>query len=256
MSTTPTPAPPTIQQTQEELKTAALATPAPPQAQPTSPAAPAPDWGQMTKEADGTYVIKTKFGEEFKGSADDVLAKLAEAKVRTREHYEAKAAQLPQPSPTPTPQAPTPVAEDPATVAAREFILTEVAKGVGLSSADELKERLNLMASTTEDIRSQSLAASFMAACPEFPNTPDACQALGNIMNSVGLPNTVEGMKAAHALALYQKAYAPLQANPQQITTPNPPPPGFGAGASIPQGGAVDLWKIPMEQLRDLASKK
>lgn len=260
MSTTPTPIPPTIQQSQEELRAAAIqasAPPpaAPPEAQPVIPvAAPpaAPEWGKMTKNTDGTYVIETKYGEKFTGSADDVLAKLAEAKVKTREHYEAEAAKLAPPAP---PQPPQQAAEDPAEKAAREYILNSIAKEVGLSSADELKQRLTLMNTTTEDIRSQSLAASFLAAEPTFPNTPEAAAKLGEVMDKMGLQSTVEHMQLAHSFAIAHGMYQPAVQQTQAPLQQRIAPPTLSTSAPGAPTTQLNPWdkNTTLEQLRAAA---
>lgn len=259
MSTTPTPAPPSIQQSQQDLRAAAIAaqtpppTPAEPQvAPPPAPAAPPPaDGMEFIENQDGTVGIKIATGEVYNGKDwKEAAAKAAKSALDTKVWAKSQAAQQP---PAATPQAPVAPAEDPAEVAARKFIADGFAKEMGFNNADELKQAWGQVSTTTSEIQNQSLAASFLAACPDFPNTPEAAQSLGAIMDRVHLPNTLEGMQAAHALALYSKAYQPLVQAPPVTQPQRVAPPTLPTSSPVSTGQQLDWRTAPLDQLKQAA---
>lgn len=258
MSTTPTPTP-TIQQTQDELRAAAVSAQQPPAPPPASepvaaPASPQPY--EIAKQPDGSYEVKYSTGEIFKGTPDAIIAEVAKAHISTKEWAKQKAAQQP---PAPAPPPPVAPAEDPAEVAARQFIAEGLARELGFSNAAEMKQHLSIMGNVTEKYQANDSILTFLASAPDFPNTPPASEAIGDALARMGIDvtrtvPTAEQFRQAHALCLYEKKYAPATPPPPAHVVPTPPP-TLNASTPVTTAQAVDPWAkgTSLEQLRQAA---
>jgi hypothetical protein len=108
-------------------------------------------------------------------------------------------------------------------------------------------------------------AGEFMHLAPEFPNTPEAVEALTRVMDGNNLDYTPENLAMAHGWAVKNKMYQPL---PQELASvanggstssysrsaaPPPAPPGGNTLAY--QRGAVDPWdpNLKLDDLRKQA---
>lgn len=276
----PTPSTPTsvdINTPADQLRQAAVAATAPaepvaPAAQPAAPAQPAQPAQAaptqpytMSQNPDGTVEIKTQYGEVFKGTPTEVLGKLAEAKVNTRAHYEgmAKTAQqqleelrqqLPQQPQTPA--QPT-VQKTPEEIAGEQWVQDVLAKSLGYENFDQLKKVMGGVVQTTEDAQAGTLAAAFMQTCPDFPNTPEASEKLVTLQSQLGFPDTVEGLQAAHLIAVQRGMYQPVPVQTQQPASPTPNPTlitGSAPTGAQPEINPYDP-KVSLEQVKAWAER-
>jgi hypothetical protein len=136
-------------------------------------------------------------------------------------------------------------------------MVREFAAAIGMTP-EQLMTALPQAIQTSQDVQQQNLAASFMQRCPDFPNTPEASDALVELAGQLGLPPTAEGLEAAHLMALRRGLYQPVAAPAAQTPRPTPPP-MLSSSAPAPSTGAptdADLRSMPMDQLRALAQQR
>jgi hypothetical protein len=160
-------------------------------------------------------------------------------------------------APAPTPAATTPQEVPPDVAEARNWMVRELAAAFGMTP-EELQTSLPKAIQVSQNMQQRELAAAFIQQCPDFPNTAEASEALVNLADSIGIPATPEGLKAAHLLALSQGLYQPVAAPAATPARPTPAP-MLSASAPVPATGAptdADLAKMPMDQLRALAQRK
>jgi hypothetical protein len=261
---------PDINQSADALRAAALATPQTPEAPPApaadpapSPAAPTPvqaDGVTYTKQADGSYHIKLATGEEFKGTADDVVVAMGKAQISTKEWGKGFKEQL-EAKNNPQPQAPE---VDPA----EQFIAETVAKSLGFASAEDMKAFVGNSRQEAVASREQRLALEFHRLAPEFPATPDATQAVlkyaaenGMIQvdaNGVIVSGTPQALRAAHLACVAEKKYIPLtqeQMAAQQVTKPATPAPIIPPQRNETPAQTINPYdlNVPLEKLREQA---
>lgn len=258
---TPEPIPEvTINNSAAEIK-AAMEAPVTPVVETPAPAPVVPqptqaEWGQLAKNPDGSYQVTLATGEVFKGSADEVIAKQAEAHVHTKrwaQEIKTKA-ETPAAPVVETPQ------ESPDDIATRNWLVEQTAKAFGMTP-DEYRAAVQQVFNTTQQTvqitRQQELNNAwldFTQACPDFVDTPETCSALveylpADVVAQKRVPSS-DDLKRAHAAALYDKKYQPGQVTAQQPHVPVPPVmPSSGASTTV---GEVDPYKIPIAELKKL----
>lgn len=271
MATVPTTPEITINNTAEEIR-AAIETqaqpPATPAAAPTPDPAPQPvqgEWGQYTKNQDGSYQVTLSTGEVFKGSADEVIAKQAEAHVNTKRWAQEKVNQA---QPTPQPTVPQFSAED---VSLNNWFLESLGRALTMTpeqytpNALQFVGLLNQMysgsqsaAESAREMQAQTAYIDFCQSCPDFADTDDQVKALLSYLpqdmqgeKPTRIPNA-EDFKRAHAMALYDKKYAPAVA-PTNSAPQVPRAPLMPSSGVSTQGAEPNPWAMPMDQLKKAA---
>jgi hypothetical protein len=71
------------------------------------------------------------------------------------------------------------------------------------------------MTAFKEEQENHRIASDFLTRCPDYPNTPEAEQALTVTIGKMGWQYTPETMAAAHAYAVHQGFYRPLTQDQQ-----------------------------------------
>lgn len=257
MSTTPTPNP--FSMPMADLETAAginqpaPVTPAPePVAAPAvTPAAPAaPEWGQMAKGEDGTYQVTLATGEVFKGTADEVIQKQAEAHVQTKRWGQEWKQKADAATPA-APATPAPVAVDPAVQATRDWMLAEQAAALGMT-AEEYKARVQMVFQTSDAMATNIAIADFHKMCPGYVDTPENSEAIKAYFpdNFDHFP-TAQELKQAYALAVVDGKITPAAPQAAQPAQARPVP--MPAANATQTAVNVDAWKMPLEDLAKAA---
>ena len=273
-----TPTAPT--QAADDVATAAAGTGAP------SPVAPAvavvalPEgFSEYELRPDGTLHTKLVTGEVFDGQPLEVAQKIGASKVATNTSYKetktlledvqkrinagatteaaavAAAAANPEAAATLSGMSPEQFSNlyyeslnDPgkATVMA-------AARELGFDSVEEFKETVQQMRQTSETAQANMVAQEFARACPDFPFTPEARDALYGVMAKAGISESLEGLEAAHALCLKKKLYEPRPAGPTQTTGPTQPTPPPMTPRSSSTVVNPDINKMTTAQIEEMA---
>lgn len=281
MSTTPTPEPTTppiaspptpeaaapldITAPAADLRAAAVAANQPaPTSAPAEPvattAAPEPPPYTITETPEGAE-IKLITGAVYKGKTiQEAAASLAAGKVEGDKTIRQLRTQTPPVPPAPAAPAapPTPV-ESPEEIQAREWIVDQQAKALGMTREQYVGAMQGMM-QTAQEMQMQTLAASFMQRCPDFPNSAEASQILvggesgPGLLQQLNLPATPDGLEAAHLIAVRRGLYKPVP--PPVSATQRPSPAPMLQSGSAPQVSAEpNLYEMPLDELRKLAAK-
>lgn len=251
-----------------DLRAAAVAAeqpaaqPAPAQ-QPVPTPPPAPqvteiDGIKYGKNAEGKYFAELPTGARYLGDSEQQVAiNIAKGKVEADRTIQT----LRQPPPPPQPLIPQEPAE---VIAARNYLLDELAKGVGLPDGNALRQRLDTIGQTVDMNATDQVAAGFYNLCPEFPTSEQNIETLTAIASANGFPETPQGLRAAHLIAVSEGKYTPLTADQireqqmralgltqAQISPPTPAPmlPGTSAQSASPSFNPYDR-KVPLDQVR------
>lgn len=220
---------------------------------PAAVTAPTPDNPVVTVDlGGGQYEVKYLTGETFKGTATEVLAKVGQSHVSTKQWAQSEVAKakvpatpvLPEPSKFSTP-------EEEATAA---YVMELFAKKAGYNSSEQMLQEQARIRNNAEQFAGQNISVQFAAVAPEFNGTAENSDKLLNTVKTLGLDSLLSSndpgqqlnaLRAAHAFALQNKIYDPRPAAPVAVApvvaTPPPPP--------IPNSGPVDLSTVP-EDLR------
>lgn len=222
---------------------------------------------KIEKAPDGKISVELETGEKFSGDPLEVTQKMAEAHVSTKrwgQEWKTKAE-------TPPVQTPPNAAQPPADAneaQLQQYLLNQTAKGLGYENADQFKADLQMVKGTTAKVNHQLVATEFMALNQDFPNTPEAIDALSKKIDEMKWDFSAQSMTAAHALLVREhstddkKGYAPLTAEQINSTWANQmsqanrtqaPPMLRGNSADLSQSGGVDPYKIPLNDLRAAA---
>lgn len=227
----------------------APAAPAVPVAAPVVPQPVVPDKFAMVQDDNGvTITLPPEYGGEvYKGKdAAEVLAKLAGSKADANAYIKQLKSQ-PAPAAQPQPVAqPEPV--DPAVQATRDWVLDEVAKGLGLPGKDALLANFGLMSRTSGQMASNIAIAEFHQLCPGYVDTPENSAALMSYFpdDFQGFPSP-QDFKTAYALAVIDGKITPQTAAAQP---PARPPVMPTAGATAPGNSNQSAWTMPLDQLK------
>lgn len=216
---------------------------------------------------DGKIEVKLETGEVFTGDPLEVTAKLADSKVETRRHYEQKETELTEryrQQQTVTPPAPvvppTPQAQQEAEL--QKYLLDQQGKALGFDNGEQYKAHLERVSKVATEVENQAVAANFLSQCPDFPNSPEAIEALSKKIDSN--PNwgyTPQSMIAAHALCVREgtyKALTPEEINAgwaNQMAAANRPkaPPMIQGGSPENRGNEPNPWEMKLDDLRKAA---
>lgn len=239
----------TVNMTREQIA-AAPAAPAPAvEATPAAVPAPTPDNPVVTVDlGGGQYEVKYLTGETFKGTATEVLGKIGQSHVSTKQWAQSEVAKAKAPAPAPVTPPPS-VFSTPEEAATAQYVLELQAKGLGFPTVDAYKEALGRIQQNTDQFAGQSLSIQFAAAHPEFNGTPENSDKLLKTVDDLGLTQNfmsnnptmqLNALRAAHAYALQTKVYEAkpaAQAAAAPVVVAPPPP--------IPNSGPVDLSTVP-----------
>jgi hypothetical protein len=283
MATNPTP---DITQSAESLRQQAVSvqtsTPTVPEAPAVAPVTPSePEWGNLQKQDDGTFSIKLKTGEEFKGKAEDILPILAKSKWDSSTY--AKDLKTKLDAATPAPAATTQLetdlskattdAEKQAAISKyyealstdpRQFTLSTLADALGFDSPDEFKEFATGLYQNTKATNSNGVIDQFLSKAPDFPVSNDNLVKLGDFMDANGIPFSVAGLRAGHALAIQEKVYTPrsdaeiqaaLSKTYTQQTGVKPPPIPTATASTTTAPSAPEFSTAKLEDLRKAAQE-
>ena len=224
---------------------------------------------QIEKLPDGKIVAKLETGEVFEGDPLEITQKMAEAHVSTKrwgQEWKTKAEAVPAAQPNPTQAQPA----DPQEAQLQNYLLTQQAKALGYPDADTYKADLMKVRQTTEKINNQLVATEFLNLNQDFPNTPEATDALAKKIDEMKWDFTSQSMTAAHALLVREhaadptKGYAPLTAeqinsawaNNMQTANRQTPPPMLRSSNPEHTGASNDPYAIPMNDLRAMAIRQ
>jgi hypothetical protein len=203
-------------------------TPAPPAEPPPTP--PPSDFSIATLE-NGEREIRLESGQVYRGKDDgELLAKMAKAQFEaSRTIRELRQPPAP-PQPPPPQQAQTPFIDPTA-----QAIADMIAPMFGVQSGQELVARwqeMNQQIQGFQPIAQQThlnaVAADFFRQAPDFSITPRNSELLGETMDKLGLPLTVDNMKFAHYALKGQGLY-------ESPTPPSPPTPRSPTGQFAPR---------------------
>jgi hypothetical protein len=230
-------------------------------------------------QPDGTFDAQLITGETFRGfkanENRDAIRKIAESKVNTRRHYENLAQQQQpangqqsqpelqqqaQPQMQPGNDGNPPdlsdwLAQQTLEGVAKRFGYQNSAEFVADQNARYAREQQNN--AVLEDYKNRTTVSQFFMEHPDYPQTPQADNALEQIINRNGWEWTPDTMAAAHALAVQHRVYQPL--SQQEIAVANgyapevrrPVPPPIPRGGSPESATPVqDLYEMPLDQLR------
>lgn len=236
-----------------EPQAAAQPTPTTPSVEPSAaPPAPQPEWGNISKNTDGSYEVKLATGEVFKGTADEVIAKQAEAHVNTKrwaQEIRRVATGTPQPQPQLTQE--QIVQRD-----TQRWVMSQVAAALNIDP-ERFPQIVNEMYANTQQSAMRSAWADFTSSCPDYADTPQNAEAIVDYLPQDVIaqqrPPSSEELRRAHAIAIYEKRYQPVSQQSQTASTPVPPiMPSSGGGSSAPE---ANLMKMPMAQLKAMAEE-
>jgi hypothetical protein len=283
MATNPTP---DITQSAESLRQQAVSvqtstpTPSIPETTPTTTPSE-PEWGNLQKHEDGNFSIKLTTGEEFKGKAEDILPILAKSKWDSSTYAKDLKTKLDAATPPQAQQATqqlqadlttaTTDAEKQAAVAKyyealstdpRQFTLSTLADALGFDSPDEFKEFATGLYKNTQATNSNGVIDQFLSKAPDFPVSNDNLVKLGDFMDANGIPFSVAGLRAGHALAIQEKVYTPrseaeiqatLSKTYSQQTGVKPPPIPTATASTTTAPSAPEFSTAKLEDLRKAA---
>jgi len=222
----------------------------------------------------GRISAKLETGEVFEGDPLEVTTKLAEAQVNTKRWGQGFKQELEtlKSQPVQPPPATAKPPEDANEAQLQQYLLTQTAKALGYGSADEYKADLMRVKGTTEKVNNQLVATEFMALNQDFPNTPEAIEALSKKIDEMHWDFNTQSMTAAHALLVREnsidntKGYAPLTPeqinsawanNMQQANRQAPPPMLKTNNPEISSGSGelsyAQLLNLPSSELRKMA---
>lgn len=203
----------------------------------------------------GKLEVKLETGEIFTGDPLEVTNKMAEAHVNTKrwgQEFKQKFETL-QSNP-PAPPAPPPVV-DPNEVQLQQYVGNLAAKSLGFNDINEAKSGIARMNQTAEQVENDRIAMEFMAARPDFPNTPEAIEKLSGFIEQNNWQFRSQDMMAAYDTLVRGGQIKPLTAEEQNRSwsqnlqqsnqAPNTPPPmvrSSSPDASQDQSLANQIW--------------
>jgi hypothetical protein len=128
-----------------------------------------------------------------------------------------------------------------------------LAQELGFANAQEMKEAVGGIRTTTQEIQQQRVVAEFHSLCPDFPADDNASEKLQEVFKREALPFSPAGLRAAHKIAVAEGLYAPVNSQPAAGTPA--PLPAVQGGAPLPSVGQQDVWNMSTDQLRALIEK-
>lgn len=234
----------------------------------------------LTPKEDGTVHLKLETGEEFSGKYEEILPKLAKAKVDTNRSYSGIKSELTllrdQMAPISAalqPREPQPTQEEVSQRQLDEFMASRTASYLGFSSAEEMRQSLNGIQEVTNQQQQNQQMMAFYSNAADFPGGDENSTKLVETAIKYGLVSTnqkgeilkyptANQLLAAHAMAIRDGVYKGLTPEEQaaargaQYQTQKPPTAPPVLGGTQPeliqgvQGGTErDLWKMDRKEL-------
>ena len=207
-------------------------------AAPPAPPAEKPAWGSLSKNDDGSYQVTLATGEVFKGTADEVIAKQAEAHVNTKKWGQDWKQKFETAQPQNTPPTASQPQESPEEIATREWMIGQLAKALNVTP-EQFKSVVPQMFEVTQKQTVNAAWADFTQACPDYADTPENAAALVEYLPQEVIaqqrPPSAKELRDAHLNAMYDKKYQPVV--PAQSTSAPPRPPAMpssGTAATVP----------------------
>lgn len=280
MSTTGTPQPPAAAQPQTAAEIAAAnaasqstatpgqppATPPPATPLPAAPAEPTAENPVVTADlGNGRFSVKYFTGETFEGTQAEILGKIGQAHVNTKQWAQNEITKAKQPPPQVTP--PPSRFASPAEEDAAKYIALQVARTLGYNTAEEMQAALGHISGTAVEYESQAVSMQFQAAAPDFNPTPQNSNELLKVITEtigdeaferMGRAQQIRQMQMAHAYCLQTGKY---QAKPADSATAQPGrvivPPAPGGGRGPDTGGQLpaELMVQPGDSAQTIREK-
>lgn len=224
----------------------APAAPTEPVAPVTPPVAPPVDTGyKINTLENGQQEVTLSTGQIYKGTPEQVLNELAKAQYNASQRITELGRLVPPPAP--------PAATTPQVDPTEKALLDLVARGMGLSSGDELTAGWQQINQTTQQHQNQVTAQQFLAATPDFPKSQENADKIDATLVSLGLPATVQNLQVAHHYLKGTGQYVAVSAPPAAPRAPGMPLPPTG---TTNQPIEQDPWAMPLDQLRNLVTGK
>jgi len=142
-------------------------------------------------------------------------------------------------------------------------IMGAISKKLEFGSTDEMVQHFKGMGQNLQQNNDEMASMAFMAAHPEFPQTPESGDAVDKIMAEKGWQYIRESLSDAHAIAVQRGMYQPL--TQQQIaiangatvqhTRPTPPPLVRGNNPET-HSQELDAWNMNLQDLRNRAIRQ
>jgi len=225
---------------------------------------------QFNSLADGQVELNLITGETFKGTAEQVIQKVADSSVHTKlwARRKVEEAQLARPTDEPVQPVQQIVPPEPtqqSTIADywADQTANSLAKQFGFSDKNELMqwgEEMTQLRSFKQEYDLNRSLMDFSAKNPDFPATNEAISAVGDLMQANGWQVNAENLSAAHALAVQRKLYQPI--DPQDIqpvkrASVRPLPPPMLRGGS-PEASAQEMspYSMSMDELKKMAIRQ
>jgi len=244
----------------EDLRAAAQAPETPP-ATPAQPTVTEIDGIKYGKNAEGKLFAELPTGAKYLGDNEQQLAiNIAKGKVEADRTIQS----LKQPPPQELPALAPEIAQ------AREYLLNETAAALGFSSGQELKQYVGVTGQITQQQMNEQIATGFQNLCPDFPETEQNIDALLGIQEQYGFPQTPQGLRAAHLIAVQEGKYQPLTQDqiqqqrmqalgitPQQVA-PKMPAPMLPGSAPVQKDVPFNPYdrSVPLDKIRAWAEQK
>jgi hypothetical protein len=219
----------------------------------------------IRKQADGTVEVLLETGERFVGSPDEVISRLAKAKLDTSYWGRGLSQQLKAMQEQPAQPAQPEYTQEyspPNTASGAELgdiLLNTAAQRLGVRDGNELLRSIDGLLASRQREEAQTTAARFMQQCPEFPVGNDqAYEVLDRVMAQNSWPLTADSMAAAHSYAVRYGLYQPLTQDqirmglegPRQATIRrSTPPPTLPSGQPELSGGK-NFWDMSPEEIK------
>jgi hypothetical protein len=217
----------------------------------------------VSQNQDGTMTVEYATGERFTGDPLTVTQKIGQAHVNTKLWARQQRAQQPQQMTEPQlnqePQQQI-ISQEPteqSTIAEywAEQQAQALAKQFGFSGKDEMMqwgENVNQKMAAISQYEDERLASEFLSRCNDFPSTPEASEAIANIVQNNGWQWNADSLQAAHLLAVKNHMYQPIspeQPEPARIA----PPPMLRTNNPELTNAPPNPWDMPMQELRKAA---
>lgn len=221
----------------------------------------------VSQNPDGTMTVEYATGERFVGDPLTVTQKIGQAHVNTKLWARQQRAQQPQQTAEPPAQlnqqqqqivSPQPTEQSTIADFWAEQQAQALAKQFGFSGKDEMMqwgENVNQKVAAISQYEDDRLAMEFSVRCPDFPATPEASDAVVNIVQNNGWDYTADNLQAAHLLAVQNHVYQPISPEQPQVVRQAPPPMLRGTNPEI-SNAAISPYDMNLGDLRKAAIKQ
>ena len=225
---------------------------------------------QFENLPDGNVQVRLVTGERFVGDPIKVTQQIAESKVRTTTWARQKVREAQQTQPMQVEQqpqqqitAPEPTQQN----SIADYWAAEQAQALarrfGFADENEMLSWGQNINQSLAQHADERLAMEFATRVPDFPGTPEASDALVNIVQANGWEYSADSLMAAHLLATRNHVYEPLTAEQIQASLGNAPQPTRQAPPPMLRGSnpefssaPPDPYNMPLQDLRRQAIKQ